>query len=52
MFRLTINDKQLNKNDSRLGDRDLAVWVGKTGILHFTTYTYTDLEGNGNPNLV
>ncbi len=36
-----------------MGDRDLAVWVGNQegGIYAFATYTYTDLNGNGNPNL-
>lgn len=29
MFRMTINDQNLNKNDKLLGDRDLAAWVGK-----------------------
>jgi hypothetical protein len=32
----------------------LTCWVGTAegGILHFPTYTYTDLNGNGNANVV
>jgi len=32
----------------------LTAWVGtaENGILHFPTYTYTDMNGNGNANLV
>lgn len=52
MFRLTINPEGVNQNAARLGDRTLSGWVGTAegGILHFPTYTYTDLNGNGNPN--
>jgi len=37
-----------------LGDRTLTMWVGtpEGGILHFPTYTYTDMNGNGNRNHV
>lgn len=52
-FRLTINDKDINKNASRLGDRTLAFWVGKAGgNLHFPTYSYSNLNGAGQANLV
>lgn len=50
MFRLTINDEEHNDNAGKLGDRDLAAWVGSSGNLHFATYSYVDLHGNGNPN--
>jgi len=38
-----MNDPSI-KNEQVLGGRDLAMWVGD-GILHFPTYTYTDLNG-------
>ena len=49
MFRLTINDKLTNQNDALLGDRDLGAWVGSAngGLLHFATYSYTNLVGDG-----
>lgn len=36
-----------------LGDRDLAVWVGQGdgGVYSFSTYSYNDLNGNGNANI-
>lgn len=36
-----------------MGDRDLAVFVGDTegGVLAFVTYSYGNLNGNGNANL-
>lgn len=53
MFRVTINRKRVNLNARRLGDRVLSAWVGKRkgGVLHFPTYTYTNLNGAGNANL-
>ncbi|CAD8193962.1 unnamed protein product [Paramecium pentaurelia] len=51
-FRLTMNNPAVNKNAKLLGDRDLALFVGnekKDSVLAFTTYTYEDLYGNGNP---
>jgi hypothetical protein len=46
MFRLTINDEKTNKDSKLLGDRTLAVWLGKNpGIFHLTTYSYQDLNG-------
>ena len=52
MFRVTVNPEGQNQNAARLGDRVLTAWVGTAegGILHFPTYTYTDLNGNGNAN--
>lgn len=43
----------MNKGYRLLGDRVLNAWVGKPagGILHFPTYTYNDLQGNGVSNL-
>jgi hypothetical protein len=37
-----------------LGDRTLAVWVGTAngGILHHTTYSYANMNGEGNPNVI
>jgi hypothetical protein len=53
MFRLTINDKLTNLNDALLGDRDLAAWVGSAngGQLHFATYSYSDMVGDGQANV-
>lgn len=48
-FRLTIN--QNYQNADNLGDRDLAFWVGNQGVVAFATYSYSDLNGNGNPNI-
>ena len=52
-FRLHINKELENKNAERLGDRTLAVWASPSndGIYAFATYTYTNLNGAGNPNL-
>jgi hypothetical protein len=53
MFRVTVFSEGLNLNYKRLGDRTFAAWVGTAegGILHLTTYTYTNLNGDGNPNV-
>ncbi|CAD8058815.1 unnamed protein product [Paramecium sonneborni] len=50
--RLSTLENYENKNS--LGDRTLCLWVGQQagGILYFSTYTYTDLYGSGNPNSV
>lgn len=51
-FRLTINNLTTNQNSKLLGDRDLALFIGnekKDSIMAFTTYTYTDSFGGGNP---
>jgi hypothetical protein len=52
IFRLTVNERAINKNASYLGDRTLSAWVGTPfgGCLHFPTYTYTNLNGAGNAN--
>lgn len=37
-----------------MGDRDLAVYIGSEMVkspITFSTYTYTELTGEGNPNL-
>jgi len=49
---LTLNNVATNQNAKLLGDRDLALFIGnekKDSMMAFTTYTYTDLHGNGNP---
>ena len=52
-FRLHINKELENKYAERLGDRTLAVWASPRShvIYAFATYTYTNLNGAGNPNL-
>jgi glutamine amidotransferase-like uncharacterized protein len=50
MFRLALNDQEHNSNASLLGDRDLAVFLGTEGALQFATYSYTEVDGTGNPN--
>jgi len=37
-----------------LGDRTLSSWIGTAdgGIIHFPTYSYTSMNGEGHPNLV
>ena len=52
-FRLHINKELEYKNAERLGDRTLAEWASpiSDGIYAFATYTYTNLNGAGNPNL-
>lgn len=52
-FRFTINNEHINENTRLLGDRALALFVGNemtNNIYAFTTYSYTDSNGNGNPN--
>lgn len=51
MVRLTIIDEETNQNDVILGDRDLAAFVGRDQ-LHFATYSYTNLNGEGNANVL
>jgi hypothetical protein len=50
---VTINNQNTNGNHVKLGDRDLAVWVGSGdgGVYSFATYSYTNLNGQGNPNI-
>lgn len=55
MFRLTIHDKPILSNVEKLGDRQLAMWLGQAagGILHFTTYNYQNLNnGAGLTNVI
>ncbi|CAD8155329.1 unnamed protein product [Paramecium pentaurelia] len=51
IFRVQIKEPS---TDGQLGYRTLAAWVGEGdgGIIHLATYTYTNLEGGGNPNVV
>jgi hypothetical protein len=52
-FRLASNTGEDNTNKDKMGDRTLGLFVGgpaTDNILGFVTYTYTDLNGNGNPN--
>jgi hypothetical protein len=39
------------KNAEVQGDRTLSTFVGNDGIYSFSTYTYTNLVGAGNPNV-
>jgi hypothetical protein len=41
-----------NHNAERLGDRTLSAFVGsQKNILAFASYSYNDLQGDGNPNV-
>lgn len=53
MFRVTINGGRNNRNDESLGDRTLAAWVGTEpeGQISLSTYSYTNLKGEGNANV-
>lgn len=46
LFRVSIKTPS---TDQFLGDRTLTCWLG-AGILHFPTYTYTNMNGAGNAN--
>lgn len=46
---MAITDHKINDNLKYLGDRTLTLFVGR-GFYHFTTYTYTNLNGGGNAN--
>jgi hypothetical protein len=50
VFRVT-NEAE-NKDVRKLGDRDLASFIGSQGEYVFATYYYDDLLGNGNANSV
>lgn len=50
-FRLHINKGEENANVAKLGDRGLALWPSNSGVYAFATYTYTNLNGAGNPNV-
>lgn len=48
-FRVQINTPS---TDKFLGDRTLSMWVGKADkVIHLPTYSYTNMEGEGNANL-
>lgn len=51
-FRLTPNSPSIELNWRRLGDRDLTLWLGRGagGIYHYSTYSYTNLNGAGRSN--
>ena len=50
MFRMANNEKYRDKE--QLGDRVLAAWIGSEGEYVFSTYHYSDLNGNGNANSI
>jgi hypothetical protein len=52
LFRLTINGKADNADYQKLGDRTLALFANIGQFYHFPTYTYTNMVGEGNANLV
>ena len=51
MFRV-FSTKE-NQNAKLLGDRDLAAWIGtgNGGGITLATYSYSNLQGEGNPNI-
>jgi hypothetical protein len=50
-FRVALNSASLSDLGNE-GDRILACWVSKNPqVYYFSTYTYTDLNGNGNPDI-
>jgi len=51
VFRFTINEKAINMDHARLGDRTLSVWMGQNAFFYWTTYSYTDLNGNGKSDI-
>lgn len=51
-WRFTFNEKALNSDASKYGDRTLTLFLNNGGIHHFTTYTYANLvNGAGNTNV-
>jgi hypothetical protein len=52
VFRLTINNKADNADYRRLGDRVLTVFANIQEFLHFPTYKYTGMKGEGEANVV
>lgn len=53
MFKMTINDKQVNQNAKLLGDRTLSAYLSKEGNgISFATYSYSNMKGEGNANAV
>lgn len=53
LFRLTQNQAEQNGNSQKLGDRTLAAFASFEGeqSLLFATYSYTDLNNHGVPNV-
>ncbi|CAD8123997.1 unnamed protein product [Paramecium sonneborni] len=49
-IRLHQNKGMENANAAKLGDRTLGAFVGNNGNYAITTYTYTNLNGEGDPN--
>ncbi|CAK59383.1 unnamed protein product (macronuclear) [Paramecium tetraurelia] len=50
-FRITINDQETNKN-LELGDRTLAVQLSEKQLYTFSTYSYQNMFGVGQSNIV
>ena len=50
MFRLTINDKSINQDASRLGDRTLCVWANPNLNYYPATYNVANMNGAGDGN--
>jgi hypothetical protein len=50
VFRVTSEEK--NKNNIILGDRDLAVFISRTGSYIFSTYKYLTTRDEGESNLI
>jgi len=46
-YRVTIIDEEILQDDVFLGDRDLTVFVAKSGTMRFATYSYENLDGVG-----
>ena len=50
VWRLSPFGKDVNKNMQYLGDRDLTLFK-HNDYYHFTTYSYTNMKGDGNVNV-
>jgi hypothetical protein len=51
VYRLTINGKADNTDYTKLGDRTLTVFANKDNYYHGATYSYSNMNGAGEPNL-
>ena len=49
-YRLTMNNKTDNQDASRLGDRDLSVFLHENQHFYPSTYTYANMEAAGDAN--
>ena len=49
-YRLTMNNKVDNQDASRLGDRDLSVFLHSNQNYYPSTYTYTNANMGGDAN--